>query len=77
MNRAKLEKFLKLYDANDKYKRNCRNEVIAGGYTPYSDETLITCAFSWGRSPEGYEYWERLDRYWNRLLIEGELNVSS
>lgn len=56
-----------------KYKRNCSNTEIDGGYKPYSDETLIACAFSWDRSPEGYEHWERLDMYWNRLLIEGEL----
>jgi hypothetical protein len=73
MNRAKLERFLKLHNAYDKYKRNIRNMEIVVDHKPCNDQMLITSAFSWGRSPEGYEYWERLDRYWNRLLIEGEL----
>ena len=69
---ARFEKFLKSHRAFKRYKRNV---VDLNKFVTYDairlEESMISSAFPWVRTPEGREYWLDLDNLW-RGLVETE-----
>lgn len=71
-NIEKFYKFLKRYDAKDKWEHNTEighpNKGVDGYFIGMSSERQankwIVTAFNWNNTPEGWNYWHQLNRLW-------------
>ena len=63
--KRKLETFLKSHGAYSKFIKNMRADCTKWG-VPFelglSNCTAIIAQFSWNKSPEGFDYWNKLHK---------------
>ena len=50
-------------------------EPIRGLFNPIEYCELINMAFQWSSTPEGCEYWEKIDSKWRRRIKDIELQI--
>ena len=66
---ARFEKFLKSHRAFKRYKRNVAKLNKFVTYDAIRlEEGMISSAFHWMHTPEGRDYWRKLDNLWVELL---------
>jgi len=72
--KRKLKKFTRFLKEN-----NCYNEYFNNYDKGYAEVSFINllgnsyynlfyCAFYWGESKEGFEYWDKINAKWLRLI---------
>lgn len=68
---AKFLRFLKNNNAFSAYCKNCQSQTtrpfpVFRGINVFKlkKKDLIMYAFAWHRTPEGYKFWEKLDKKW-------------
>lgn len=76
--------FLKKYEAEDRWLRafiayrnvcceDCTIESILNGYWALRWDKLITDAFIWINTSEGFAYWGLVDQLWNDFLVKNKV----
>ena len=62
-------------DLKNRFRRNFR--MLNGGYMDFekflnrnnTNRSIIRTAFTWTETPEGFEFWNKIDRMWFNLYI--------
>ena len=62
-------------DLKNRFRRNF--EMLNGGHMDFekflnrnnTDRSIIRKAFTWTETPEGFEFWNTIDRMWFNLYI--------
>ena len=62
-------------DLKNRFRRNFR--MLNGGYMNFekflnrnnTNRSIIRIAFTWTETPEGFEFWNMIDRMWFNLYI--------
>ena len=73
--RKRFFAFLKENNAYDKWVYNLKHEALNSDSTCqwlFEDNSneAINCAFFWGDTKEGYEFWSELNHKWSDYRIE-------
>lgn len=71
---AKFLRFLKNNNAFGAYCKNCQSQttrpfpVFCGiNVFKLNKKDFILYAFAWHKTPEGYKFWEKLDKKWREM----------
>lgn len=70
--RKRFKKFIKKYNVYKSFKINLKN-TYGISFKEHCDEEeelilLINTAFAWEYTPEGYDYWDKLDDKWYDIV---------
>lgn len=76
---AQFKAWMKDYQAWEKFVENFKNKYAIDKTLEawYNDHIYypITCAFDWGKTPEGYDYWIRIVTEWTKFCKENDSNL--
>lgn len=80
----KLVEFLKKHKVLTRFKKNLKDKYCNSEFLIFDDieglidfiepipEEIIEVAFDWKLTPEGYEFWEKINKEWRKEVEENE-----
>lgn len=70
-----FNKFLRENKCKRKFYRNEKKSRLLGDFIVYRTEEsyYFYCAFTWSKTPEGRDYWEKIAEKWNDYFYDNRV----